>query len=66
MQVISKYTKSHTLLSSESSEDGRSIKVSYDLIMKEEQHQTELLKKLSDLKGLSEIVIVAAKSDVDY
>jgi hypothetical protein len=66
LQVISKYTKSHTLLSSESSEDGRSIKVSYDLIMKEEQHQTELLKKLSDLKGLSEIVIVAAKSDVDY
>jgi len=66
IQVISKYTKSNTLLSSESSEDGKSIKVSYDLIMKEEQHQTELLKKLSDLKGLSEIVIVAAKSDVDY
>ena len=34
--------------------------------MKENKNQTELIKKLSSLKGLSEIVIVASKSDVDY
>ncbi len=65
-KIITSYTKSNTLLSSEASDDGKSIKVSYDLVMKEEKEQTELLKKLTELSGLSEIVIVAAKSDVDY
>ena len=34
--------------------------------MKEEKEQTELLRELSNIKGISEIVIIAAKSDVDY
>ena len=53
-------------MSSEASDDGKSIKASYDLVMKEEKKQTELLKKLTEISGLSEIVIIAAKSDVDY
>tara|TARA_X000001036_G_scaffold391231_1_gene389371 strand:- start:3328 stop:4011 length:684 start_codon:yes stop_codon:yes gene_type:complete len=65
-KIISSYTKSYTLLSSEASDDGKSIKASYDLVMKEEKKQTELLKKLTEISGLSEIVIIAAKSDVDY
>ena len=65
-KIISSYTKSYTLLSSEASDDGKSIKASYDLVMKEEKKQTELLNKLTEISGLSEIVIIAAKSDVDY
>ena len=34
--------------------------------MKEDKEQTELLKELSKIKGISELVIIAAKSDVDY
>ena len=65
-KTISKFSKSSTLLSSESSEDGKSIKLSFDIVLKEEKNQTELLSELSKIKGLKEIVIIAAKSDVDY
>ena len=65
-RLISEFTKSHTLLSSESSGDGQSIKVSFDVVMKEEMKQNELISKISKIDGVSEVVIIAAKSDVDY
>ena len=66
IKIIKEFTISNVLLNSEISDDSKNIKVSYDVVMKEDKNQTELIKKLADLKGLSEIVIVAAKSDVDY
>ncbi len=65
-KTISKFSKSSTLLSSESSEDGESIKLSFDIVLKDEKNQTELISDLSKIAGLKEIVIIAAKSDVDY
>ena len=65
-KIISKFSKSSTLLSSESSADSKSIKLSFDIVLKDELSQTELLSELSKIKGLKEIVIIAAKSDVDY
>ena len=65
-KLISDFTKSHTLLSSESSGDGQTIKVSFDVVMKEEMKQNELISKISKIGGVSEVVIIAAKSDVDY
>ena len=35
-------------------------------MLKDELNQTDLLSELSKIKGLKEIVIIAAKSDVDY
>jgi len=66
INLIKKFTKSYTLLSSENSSDGKSIKLNFDLVLKEDEDQTELLRELSKIKGLSEIVIIAAKSDIDY
>ncbi len=66
IKIIQQYTKSNVLLNSEISDDGKTIKNSYDVVMKEEQNQHELIKELSELSGLSEIVIIAAKNDVDY
>ena len=34
--------------------------------MKEDKKQDELISKISNVAGLSEVVLVAAKSDVDY
>ena len=65
-KTISSFSKSSTLLSSESSEDGKSIKLSFDIVLKDEKNQTELLSDLSKIEGLKEIIIIAAKSDVDY
>ncbi len=64
--LIKKFTNSFTLLSSENSSDGKSIKMNFDLVLKEDKSQTELIRELSKIQGLSEIVIIAAKSDVDY
>ena len=66
LETIKKFTNSYTLLSSENSSDNNKIKLNFDIVMKEEKEQTELLKALSNIKGISEIVIIAAKSDVDY
>ena len=65
-EIIAKHTKSQTLLSSESSEDKNSIKVSLDIVMKEDISQNDLLKEMSLLPGISEVVIITAKTDVDY
>ena len=65
-EVLSKYTKTQTLLSSESSDDKKSIKVSLDIIMKEDLSQNSLLEEISSIAGLNEVVIIAAKTDIDY
>lgn len=64
--ILSKFTKTQTLLSSESSDDNNSIKVSIDIVMKEDLNQNDLLKEISSLRGISEVVIIAAKTDIDY
>lgn len=65
-EIITKYSKSSTLLNSESAADGKSIKLNFDIVLKEEKEQTELLSELSKIDGLSEVMIIAAKSDIDY
>ena len=65
-KILSKYTKTQTLLSSESSDDQKSIKVSLDIIMKNDLNQNSLIEEISSLEGLSEVVIIAAKTDIDY
>tara|TARA_B100001123_G_C15318816_1_gene1027180 strand:+ start:1130 stop:1822 length:693 start_codon:yes stop_codon:yes gene_type:complete len=64
-KIISRYTKTSTLLHSESSGDGKSVKMSLDVIMKEDMKQDEFISKLTEV-GVSEVVLVASKSDVDY
>ena len=66
INLIKKFSNSYTLLSSENSSNGERIKLNFDIVLKEEKDQTELLKELSNIKGISETVIIAAKSDVDY
>ena len=65
-KIISNYAKSSTLLHSEASGDSKTIKISFDIVMKEDMQQNELISKISNISGLSEVVLVAAKSDVDY
>ena len=65
-KIISNYAKSSTLLHSEASGGGKTIKISFDIVMKEDMQQDELISKISNISGLSEVVLVAAKSDVDY
>ena len=65
-KIIASYAKSSTLLHSEASVDGKTIKISFDIVMKEDMKQDELISKISNIKGLTEVVLIAAKSDIDY
>ena len=64
--VISKFTKSSTLLNSETSADNESIKITLDILMKDEMDQNKLISEISAINGISEVIIIAAKTDVDY
>ena len=65
-KTISKFVKTSTLLNSESAADNKSIKITLDIIMKDEIQQNQLVSEISKIKGISEVVIIAAKTDVDY
>ena len=65
-KVFSEYCKSSTLLNAESSGDGQSLKLSFDIVLKENKTYDEFIQKLSKVSGLSEVVAAAAKNDVDY
>ena len=65
-KIFSEYCKSSTLLNAESSGDGQSLKLSFDIVLKENKTYDEFIQKLSQVSGLSEVVAVAAKNDVDY
>ena len=65
-KIFFEYCKSSTLLNAESSGDGQSLKLSFDIVLKENKTYDEFIQKLSRVSGLSEVVAVAAKNDVDY
>ena len=65
-KIFSEYCRSSTLLNAESSGDGQSLKLSFDIVLKENKTYDEFIQKLSKVSGLSEVVAVAAKNDVDY
>ena len=65
-KIFSEYCRSSTLLNAESSGDGQSLKLSFDIVLKENKTYDEFIQKLSKVTGLSEVVAVAAKNDVDY
>jgi uncharacterized membrane protein YhiD involved in acid resistance len=64
--VISEYTKSSKLLNVESSGDNKSLKLSFDVVMKEDKSYDQFVTDLSSIQGLTEVIVIAAKNDVDY
>ena len=64
--VISDYTKSSKLLNVESSGDNKSLKLSFDVVMKEDKSYDQFVTDLSSIQGLTEVIVIAAKNDVDY
>ena len=64
--IISDYTKKATMIHAESAGDGKTVKLSFDIVMKENKTQDKFISDLSKISGISETVVVAAKNDVDY
>ena len=66
IKIRSNYSKSSTLLHAEPSGDGKTIKLSYDIVMKKDSYIYEFVSAINHIDSISETVVVAAKNDVDY
>ena len=64
--VINEYAKSANMLHVEPSGDGQTSKLTFDVLMQKDKDPQELSAKLALVEGISEVVLVASKSDVDY
>jgi len=64
--LIKKYAKSHTLLNAEPAGDKKTIKLTFDILMKEDKDLNEFIDEISKLKNVSEVSLTAAKNDIDY
>ena len=65
-KIFINFCKTSTLLNAEVSSDNLSLKLSFDIVLKEDKSYEDFIKEISKVSGLSEVVAVAAKNDVDY
>ncbi len=64
--ILKKYCKYSTLLNSEPSGDNKDLKLTFDIILKEETNIDNFILDISKSKGISETSIAATKNDIDY
>ena len=65
-KVLEKYTKSSSLLHLEPTGDGEAVRISLDVVMKPKISSEELVAELNKIEGMSDVLLIASKSDVDY
>jgi len=66
--VLDNYGKRADLLKVDPSEDGdgRSIVLTFDLVLKRESGLSEMISELSSIQGVSEVRAISSKTDIDY
>lgn len=65
-KVMDEMTKSANLLHVEPAGDRASTKLTFDVILAKNIDPKEFSVRMAGLEGISEVVLVASKSDVDY
>lgn len=65
-EVINNFSKSSSLIHVEQSGDSATVKLNFDIVLKNNINPEDLVRELSKLPSLSEISLVASKHDVDY
>lgn len=64
--IINEFSKTANMLHVEPSGDGQTTKITFDILMKKDKDPEEFSRKLAQTDGVSEVVLVASKNDVDY
>lgn len=64
--ILDKFTKVHHLLHIEPTGDPEILRLTIDITLKEDIKPAQLVAGLTEAPELSEIVLIASKSDVDY
>ncbi len=65
-EILKKFCSSSTLLNSEPSGDNKSLKLTFDVVLKEDKNINNFVFEISKSNGVSEPSIAATKNDVDY
>ena len=68
-QVLDKFTNQANLLQMEPSGDTgeeRTVFMTFDVVMKKEDAVEDMVKELDTVSGLSELKVIASKTDIDY
>lgn len=66
LKKLSEFCTTNNLLNSEPSSDNESLKLTYDIVLKEEMDSNKFVLEVSSCQGVSEASIVAAQNDIDY
>ena len=64
--IINEFARSSNLLHVEPSGDGKTVKLTFDILLQKEKGPQELSTRIAEVKSVSEVVLVASKHDVDY
>tara|TARA_Y100000768_G_C23960181_1_gene674940 strand:+ start:1122 stop:1820 length:699 start_codon:yes stop_codon:yes gene_type:complete len=66
VKKLNEFCSTHNLLNSEPSSDKKSIKLTYDIVLKEEVDSNKFVLEIANCLGVNEASIVAAQNDIDY
>ncbi|MFQ5464396.1 MAG: DUF4956 domain-containing protein [Thermodesulfobacteriota bacterium] len=66
VDVINRFARRSNLLHVEPSGDGRYITITYDIILKEDVTSETFSSDVAKTPGVSEVTLIASKSDVDF
>ena len=66
LRAIEETCKRSNLLHIESSGDNETLSLTYDVALRDDNSDKDLIKKISSLPDISEVVLIAAKNDIDY
>ena len=66
LEIIQEYSKRSNLLHIEPSGDQQTLRLTYDISLKEETTAEKMTSALDRVEGTSDVVLIAAKSDIDY
>ena len=66
LKKLSEFCSTHNLLNSEPSSDKKSLKLTYDIVLKEDMDSNKFVLEISNCTGVNEASIVAAQNDIDY
>jgi hypothetical protein len=66
LEVIQEFSKRSSMLHIEPSGDRQTLRLTYDIALQEDTTAEKMTSLLGEIEGVSEVVLIAAKSDVDY
>ena len=63
---LNQHASKHKLLSMEAAGDNASMLLTYDISLRAGKNVNQLVADISETEGVSEVMLIAAKADVDY